>query len=226
VSVDLIYSLPGQTLARWDATLARAIALGPDHVSAYSLIVEDGTPLARMVAAKLVSPNPVEAEAALYEHTMSVMERSGFEHYEVSNYARAGFRSRHNSAYWSHAEYLGFGPSAHSFRRTGDPPRPRRWSNVSSVKGYCERLGRGELPVAMSEDVTDAQLCNERIFLGLRSGGIDLPALEREFGLPHEAGTLAGALVADGAAVLERGKLRLTSRGFMICDEIAARLML
>lgn len=226
VSVDLIYSLPGQTVEGWDATLARAIALGPDHVSAYSLIVEDDTPLARMVAAKMVAPNPVESEAALYEHTMSVMERSGFEHYEVSNYARPGFRSLHNSAYWSHAQYLGFGPSAHSFWRTGNSGAPRRWSNVASVRRYCERLRGGEIPVAMQEEVTPSQLCNERIFLGLRSGGISLPALEREFGLPADRHALAGALVAEGAAVLEGGTLRLTSRGFMVCDEIAARLML
>jgi oxygen-independent coproporphyrinogen-3 oxidase len=226
VSVDLIYSLPAQTVAGWDATLSRAIALGPDHVSAYSLIVEDNTPLARMVAAKIVSPNPVEAEAMLYEHTMSVMERSGFEHYEVSNYARPGFRSLHNTAYWSHAEYLGFGPSAHSFWRTGDEAPPRRWSNVASVRAYCERLRGGEIPVAMREEVTRPQLCNERIFLGLRSAGINLPALEREFGLPADRRALACALVEEGAAVLEGGTLRLTSRGFMLCDEIAARLML
>ena len=225
VSVDLIYSLPDQTVSGWDATLARAIALGPDHLSAYSLIVEDNTPLARMVAANIVSPNPVESEALLYEHTMSVMERSGFEHYEVSNYARPGCRSLHNTAYWSHAEYLGFGPSAHSFWRTGDPATPRRWSNVASVRTYCHRLRLGEAPVAMREEVTPLQLCNERIFLGLRSGGVNLGTLEREFALPADRHALARALVADGAAVLEGGTLRLTSRGFMLCDEIAARLM-
>jgi len=225
VSIDLIYSLPGQTVAGWDATLGAALALGPDHVSAYSLIVEDGTPLSRMVSAKLVSPNPAEAEASLYEHTMAVMERSGFEHYEVSNYARPGFRSRHNSAYWTHEGYLGFGPSAHSFWRHGKGDTRARWANEAALGRYCDLLGRGELPLAMREEVTRAQLCNERIFLGLRSAGLDLRKLEHEFGLPADALALARALVEEGTAVLEEGRLRLTARGYMLCDEIAARMM-
>ena len=225
VSVDLIYSLPGQTTGEWERTLAQALALGPDHVSAYSLIVEDDTPLARMVSAKLVSPNPVEAEAVLYEQTMAVMERAGFEHYEVSSYARPGFRSLHNSAYWSHAGYLGFGPSAHSFWAPGKGVRQLRWANVPVLKRYCDSLRNGELPIAMREEMTRAQLCNERIFLGLRSSGVDLRRLGDEFGLPADRLALAGALVEDGAAVMDRGTLRLTARGYMLCDEIAARMM-
>ena len=226
VSVDLIYSLPGQTVAAWDRTLKRALALRPDHVSAYSLIVEDNTPLSRMVAANLVSPNPLESEAALYEHTMDVMQREGFEHYEVSNYARPGFRSRHNSAYWSGEGYLGFGPSAHSFwhRRT-DGVRERR-GNVAALGRYCEMLRQGELPVAMREELGRTELCNERIFLGLRSSGIDLGLLGEEFGLPADRRALAEALVGDGSAVMEAGTLRLTPRGFLLCDEIAARMMM
>jgi oxygen-independent coproporphyrinogen-3 oxidase len=225
VSIDLIYSLPGQTAGEWERTLSKALALRPDHISAYSLIVEDDTPLARMVSAKLVSPNPVEAEASLYERTMDVMERSGFEHYEVSSYARPGFRSLHNSAYWSHADYLGFGPSAHSFWRPGNGDRHLRWANVPALSRYCDSLRKGEPPVAMREEVTRAQLCNELIFLGLRSSGVDLRRLEDEFGLPADRLALAGALVEDGAAVLEGGTLRLTARGYMLCDEIAARMM-
>jgi oxygen-independent coproporphyrinogen-3 oxidase len=225
VSVDLMYSLPGQTEGEWERTLSKALALHPDHVSAYSLIVEDDTPLARMVSAKLVAPNPVEAEALLYERTMDVMERAGFEHYEVSSYARPGFRSLHNSAYWSHADYLGFGPSAHSFWRQGNGEAPLRWANVPAVNRYCDSLRKGESPVVMREEVTPAQLCNERIFLGLRSSGVDLRGLGREFGLPADRLVLAGALVEDGAAVLEGDTLRLTVRGYMLCDEIAARMM-
>jgi oxygen-independent coproporphyrinogen III oxidase len=225
VSVDLIYSLPGQSVEQWERTLSRALALRPDHVSAYSLIVEDDTPLARMVSAKLVSPNPVDAEAALYDHTMQRLADAGFEHYEVSSYARPGRRSLHNSAYWSHAGYLGFGPSAHSFWRTGPGGAHVRWANVAAVSRYCDSLRRGERPVSMREEVTRAQLCNERIFLGLRSAGVDLSLLEGEFGLPADRRALAGELVNDGAAVMERGMLRLTPRGFMLCDEIASRLM-
>ncbi len=225
VSVDLIYSLPGQTREGWDRTLSRALSLGPDHLSAYSLIVEDDTPLARMVSAKLVSPNPAEAEASLYEHTMDVMARAGFEHYEVSNYARPGSRSRHNSAYWSHDGYLGFGPSAHSFWRAKTEDAPVRWANVSALKRYCESLRAGELPVVMREEVSPPELCNERIFLGLRSAGLDLRRLDSDFGHSPERDSLAWALVERGAAELQAGMLRLTPSGYMLCDEIAARMM-
>ena len=225
VSVDLMYSLPGQTGAGWDRTLSRALSLCPDHVSAYSLIVEDDTPLARMVSAKLVSPNPAEAEASLYEQTMDVMARAGFEHYEVSNYAKPGFRSRHNCAYWTHDGYLGFGPSAHSFWRATTAGAHVRSANVSALKRYCESLRSGLLPVAMREEVTPAELCNERIFLGLRSAGLDLRRLDSDFGCSPERDSLAGALVESGAALLEEGMLRLTQGGYMLCDEIAARMM-
>ena len=220
VSIDLIYSLPGQTVGAWDGTLARALALRPDHVSAYSLIVEEGTPLARSVASGAVTPNDDETEAALYEHTMAVMRREGFEHYEVSNYARPGFRSAHNSAYWSGDPYTGFGPSAHSYApASGGIPALRR-ANVAALGPYCDALARGRLPVAMREELTPAQAADERIFLGLRSGGA---ALTGPGGAERLA--IARALARDGSAVLEGDVLRLTDRGYLLCDEIAARLM-
>jgi len=225
VSIDLIYSLPGQTLEAWDATLRGALALGPDHVSAYSLIVEEGTPLGRSVAAGAVTPNAEETEATLYEHTMAVMRAEGFEHYEVSNYARPGFRSRHNSAYWTGDEYIGFGPSAHSYTPPGGGAAcgaagAVRRANVAALGAYCEALGRGKLPVAMREELTEADAANERIFLGLRRGTLALGAI---------AGTerlaLAHALAREGSAVVDGETLRLTDRGYLLCDEIAARMM-
>jgi len=219
VSIDLIYSLPGQTLQSWDATLREALALGPDHVSAYSLIVEEGTPLGRSVASGAVTPNADEIEALLYEHTMAVMRAEGFEHYEVSNYARAGFRSRHNSAYWTGDEYTGFGPSAHSYTPPGAAGAMRR-ANVAALGAYCEALGRGCLPVAMREELTAAEAANEALFLGLRRGALALGAI---------AGTerlaLAHALAREGSAVIDGETLRLTDRGYLLCDEIAARMM-
>ena len=228
LSVDLMYSLPSQTIAQWDATLRRAIALSPDHISAYSLIVEDNTPLARMVAARQVSPNPLEAEAALYEHTMIVLAGHGFEHYEVSNYSRPGKRSRHNYAYWSHRNYLAFGPSAHAFWHEDGWHAAARWSNVANLSTYTQKLSRGELPVAFRETIAARQLMNERLFLGLRSDGVDLDRFARDFGtpLPDAALSLAGALVADGKAVMEGSVLRLTPNGFLLCDEIASRMMI
>jgi oxygen-independent coproporphyrinogen-3 oxidase len=227
VNIDLMFSLPGQTPERWEATLHRAIALNPEHISAYSLIVEDHTPLARMVTAKTVSPNPVETEADMYERTMSLMEHHHFEHYEVSNYARAGFRSRHNYNYWNHQNYLGFGPSAHSFWKGEGDPAGNRWWNIANISHYVERLTAAQLPLVSGEKVHADGLMMERIFLGLRSDGLDTRRFEKDFGASFLAQRrrLIDDLVHEQAATWEDGTLRLTPKGFLLCDEIAERLM-
>jgi oxygen-independent coproporphyrinogen III oxidase len=230
INIDLIYSLPGQTMERWRRNLEHAVALGPHHMSAYSLIVEDRTPLARMVAARQVSPNPTDTEADLYDLTMEFLESAGFEHYEVSNYALPGFRSRHNANYWNHSDYLSFGPSAHSFwsRHKQGQSVPRRWWNVANVSHYCTSLRKNELPVASSEVLTSDQLRTERIFLGLRSDGLDLHRLEDDFGVtfsPAHA-ALIQQLVEERHLVAEGGgRLRLSPKGYVLCDEICERLV-
>jgi oxygen-independent coproporphyrinogen-3 oxidase len=226
LSLDLIYALPGQTVAGWLEVLARAMEFEPGHLSAYSLIVEDHTPLARMVQAKLVAPAPAELEADLYESTMRFMAERGFEHYEVSNYALPGFRSRHNFNYWTHGNYLGFGPSAHSFWKAGDAGR--RWANVRQISTYCEKLTAGALPTAFTETVESRGLLNERIFLGLRSDGLDLRLLQSEFGIDFTARNRAviQQLVAERLALLDQDRLRLTDKGYLLCDEVSERLMM
>jgi oxygen-independent coproporphyrinogen-3 oxidase len=228
LNIDLIFSLPGQTAARWEANLRTALGLHPEHISAYSLIVEDNTPLARMVRSKQVSPNPVEMEAELYELTMQIMTTHGFEHYEVSNYARPGYRSRHNYNYWGHANYLGFGPSAHSFWKERGALHGRRWWNIANISTYSERLQSRRLPIASEEEVAVKGLANERIFLGLRSDGLNLKRLSSEFGVELPAGhhNIIHQLVAENIATLENELLRLTPKGFLLCDEVSERLML
>ena len=226
LNIDLIFSLPGQTATRWEENLRKALDLEPQHISAYSLIVEDNTPLAKMVRSKLVSTNPVETEADLYEMTMAITEASGFEHYEVSNFAKPGYRSRHNYNYWSHKKYLGFGPSAHSFWK--DDGRGRRWWNIANISTYCERLQENRLPIASSEEITGRELANERIFLGLRSDGLDLHQLRSDLKvkLPAHQYSIIRLLVAENIATLKNNRLRLTSKGFLLCDEVSEQLML
>jgi oxygen-independent coproporphyrinogen-3 oxidase len=221
LSVDLIFALPGQTMERWMANLRAALELDPTHISAYSLIVEAGTPLHRMVTAKLVSPLPLETEAVMYERTMELLGAAGFEHYEVSNYARPGRRSRHNSNYWNHAHYLGFGPSAHSFQHG------RRWWNVANVSTYCDKLGRGTLPLAGEETLTTDELFDEAVMLGLRSDGIDLGRLRAHHGVDLLAGSALTIeqMVGERLALLEGERLRLTDKGYLLCDAISARLL-
>ncbi len=221
ISFDLIYALPGQTLARWEATLRTAIALQPQHISAYGLMVEDGTPLARMVQARLVSPKPADEEAEFYELTMAFLEGNGFEHYEVSNYATPGFRSRHNYNYWRHANYLGFGPSAHSFWKA-ENRTARRWWNIPNIAQYCASLRSGKLPILQQENLSATQLLEEEIFLGLRSDGVRLQSLQQH---PQAPGFFIESLIEHGAAMTDNGLLRLTRKGYLLCDEIAARLM-
>lgn len=227
LNIDLIFSLPGQSLERWESNLVQAIALDPEHVSAYSLIVEDNTPLARMVSSKQVSPNPIEIEAGMYEFTMEFLAAHRFEHYEVSNYAKAGFRSRHNYNYWNHHNYLSFGPSAHSFWREPGAQFGVRWWNMANISHYCDRLLQGKLPFVTQECVRTRELMSERVFLGLRSDGLDLKKFEDEFGvaLTSSHGTTIRQLVDEQFAQIEHNHIRLTNKGFLLCDEISARLL-
>jgi oxygen-independent coproporphyrinogen III oxidase len=227
LNIDLIFSLPGQARQRWEENMKTALALHPDHISAYSLIVEDHTPLQKMVAAKQLAPNPTEREAELYEATMEFMEAHGYEHYEVSNYAKPGYRSRHNYNYWSHKNYLGFGPSAHSFWKNDGESEGRRWWNIANVTTYCSRLAEQSLPLASEEVVTNKELIIERIFLGLRSDGLNLQRLHADLGfeLLHYQHGIIDHLLAEKTATLEGESLRLTPKGYLLCDEICERLL-
>jgi len=226
ISLDLIYGLPGQRPAAWRRSLDEALALGTEHLSAYNLIVEESTPLARMVRAGRVAPNTPASDAELYALTMDLLADAGYEQYEVSNYARPGRRCRHNLAYWTHEPYLGFGPSAHSFWRDACTPYGRRWWNRADLAGYAQMVGRGLPPRGGEETLGPREALLERILLGLRSDGVNLAGLREEFGWSPEEGSGGPVeeLLAASLATLRRGVLRLTHRGYLLCDEITARL--
>jgi len=227
VSIDLIFSLPGQTHDRWLSNLENAVALDPTHISCYSLIVEPNTPLAKMVEARQISLLSVDLDAELYELTIEYLAHAGYEQYEVSNFARPGFTSRHNKNYWNHSNYLGFGPSAHSFWHTQESgERAERWWNVSSIVGYNESLENGELAVSGNERLSQKQMLEEEIFLALRSDGVDISGFQKRYGrdlLSNSASDL-NALISRKMAVLDGGKVRLTPQGYLVCDEICASL--
>jgi oxygen-independent coproporphyrinogen-3 oxidase len=216
VSIDLIFSLPRQTPERWRFNLEQAVALRPTHLSCYSLIVEPGTPLFSMVRNKLITPREPEADAGLYLSTIEFLSEHGYRQYEVSNFAKPGFESRHNKNYWNHTPYLGFGPSAHSYKDR------KRWWNISDLGLYSEMLERGQLPLAGSEDLTGRQLQEETIFLGLRSGGIDLEKYREQFGydLLETYKKPADSCIREGLAFLQGNCFSLTARGYALCDEI------
>ena len=220
VNVDLMFSLPGQTPERWMHNLERARALGTTHLSCYSLTVEQGTPLARMVDRGIVGMPPEESDAALFELTMDTLAGWGFRQYEVSNYALPGFESRHNLTYWRHEDYLGFGPSAHSTLHG------RRWWNARSLDKYLALIESHTLPETGGELLGPATLRSEYIFLHLRSEGIDLSDFTRRFGSDlhtHNRAFIDRCLV-EGLLSLDAGRLSLTRKGLLVCDEICAEL--
>jgi oxygen-independent coproporphyrinogen-3 oxidase len=227
ISLDLIFALPNQDLGAWKENLSTAVGLEPEHISAYSLIVEEGTPLARMVKRGEVVPVREGLESEMYAFTMEFLTAHGFEHYEVSNYAKPGYRSRHNSLYWNHGSYLGFGPSAHSFWAGRPLSSPARWWNVSSIARYCEKLARGDRAVEGEESLQPHDLLIEEIFLGLRSGGIDVHKLQTEYGvnLFDRCSEKLHRLLHENFLVFDCQTLRLTPKGFLVCDGIALELI-
>ncbi|HLF14630.1 MAG TPA: radical SAM family heme chaperone HemW [Bacteroidota bacterium] len=221
LNIDLIFALPRQTAEKWEQTLSGALELSPQHISAYCLIYEEGTPLIRLLRSKQVTPLPGEDEAVFYEHTMKRLGEAGYEQYEVSNFALPGFRCRHNLTYWEHREYIGFGPSAHSFRS------PRRWWNVANISTYLARLSAGRLPVAGEETLGGRELFEEKVMLGLRTGRLDLDTIRRDTGndILATSRRLIAELRARNLADLESGTLRLSRGGIMVCDEVSARII-
>jgi oxygen-independent coproporphyrinogen-3 oxidase len=172
ISLDLIFGLPEETLEEWEADLQTAFSLNPEHVSLYNLEFHEGTPFHRWKEAGRLRPLPGDFEADLYLTAHEFFASRGFEHYEISNFARPGFRSRHNLAYWESKPYLGLGPSAHSF-----DGQALRFHNVADMNGYLSALDLGRLPIEKEFHLSEAERSEEWIWLSLRRvAGIDFDA--------------------------------------------------
>ena len=226
-SVDLIFGLPHQPHGRWAASLDRLAAFDPPHVSTYSLTVEERTPLHRMIRRKDILPAANQTVAAQYQTAMDTLRERGLEHYEISSFARPGHRALHNSRYWTHSDYLGIGPSAHSFQWDGRAGGVR-WSNVRSLSKYLARLRNGERPEDFRESLSLADLGRERIMLGLRTAdGVSLRLLQDTYGVDLMAsGRPAVTALTRAGLLLRRGdSLHLTDRGKHVCDSVVQRLV-
>jgi oxygen-independent coproporphyrinogen-3 oxidase len=210
ISVDLIFALP-ETLERsWQADLTKALALEPDHISLYGLTIEPATPVARWRDRGRFVAADEDSYAEDFLLADSMAGAAGFEHYEVSNFAKPGKRSRHNSAYWSGAQYLGVGPSAHSY----DGER-RSW-NVGPYADWADRLDRGESVVGGSELLTEANRLAEKVYLGLRTtGGLPVSNPDRD---------AARLWSEEGWATMQGDVVRLTPEGWLRLDSLAAAL--
>ncbi|MEP6632335.1 MAG: radical SAM family heme chaperone HemW [Lapillicoccus sp.] len=219
VSLDLIYGTPGESLDDWRRSLDTALALEPDHVSAYALVVEAGTRLAGQVRRGQVPAPDDDDEAAKYEVADETLGAAGFSWYEVSNWARAPrFRCRHNEGYWAGGDWWGVGPGAHS--HVGGV----RWWNVKHPAAYAARVASGASPAAAREVLTDVQRHDEWVLLATRlAAGIPVEGLEPA-GRTAVAGLVADGLVEGPAAVRDR-TVRLTRTGRLLADTVVRRLL-
>jgi len=217
VSVDLIYGAPGESLDDWRASLETATALQPDHVSAYALIVEDGTKLARQIRSGSVAMPDDDLQADMYELADDLLSSAGYDWYEVSNWSRGvAHRSRHNLAYWRGTDWWGFGPGAHSH------VAGLRWWNVKHPAAYAQRLASGESPAAARERPDDTARRLESVLLRSRiREGLAVAEVRGE-GRKAVASLIADGLI-DGAEAV-RGRVVLTRRGRLLADAVVRAL--
>ena len=221
INLDLIFSLPTHNKTGWVHNIEKVINLAPDHVSAYSLTYEKGTPLYTMLKNKQVVPLQDDLDAEFFGLTMDMLENAGFEQYEISNYAQPGKKCLHNRIYWEYNEYFGFGPSAHSFYKG------KRYWNVNDLVKYYKQIKAGLLPKAGEEVLSDQQKAEEEIFLGLRTSGIDLKKMKNIYNLDilkNKAAEIT-SFTERGFVVVENGCLRLTKQGKAFADMIATELI-
>lgn len=217
VSLDLIYGAPGESLDDWRASLEAAVSLAPDHISAYALIVEDGTKLARQIRSGAVAAPSDDLQADMYELADELLADAGYDWYEVSNWSRGvAHRSRHNLAYWRGTDWWGFGPGAHSH------VAGLRWWNVKHPAAYAQRLAANESPAAARErpDETGRRLESVLLRSRIREG---LPVGE----LHGEGRKAVASLIADGlieGADAIRGRIVLTRRGRLLADAVVRAL--
>lgn len=221
LSIDLMYGLPDETEAQWAYDLQQAVALQPEHLSAYHLSIEEGTPLDRMRRQHQVGEVDEERSLNFYTMLTDTLAQAGYLHYEISNFCLPGRQSRHNSSYWEGIPYLGCGPSAHSYNRTH-----REW-NTASLSLYLQGLERDERPFE-TETLDLNTRYNERVMTALRtSRGLSLSRLEQEFGtkLHRYCLRMAEPFLHSDRLEIAGDRLKLTPQGVFVSDDIISTLM-
>ena len=221
LSIDLIYGLPSQTKTAWEDNLAQALALQVPHLSAYHLTYEEGTALYRLLEEGKVQPVEEEVSLSLFNTLIDQLAEAGYQHYEISNFAKPGFYSRHNSSYWIGKSYLGLGPSAHSYNG-----REREW-NVASLPIYIKGIERGE-PQLEREELDLPTRYNDFVITRLRTQwGIACDELVSTFGEKWLSYCLQQAQrsLQQGLLTHEEGRLRLSRRGLFLSDGVMSDLL-
>lgn len=225
LSVDLIRGLPGQTLPAWEDNLRKAVALGPDHISAYGLSLEPGTPLAVRVAQGALA-QPASGDPEWVRVTVDLLKKAGYERYEVSNFARPGHVCRHNLAYWHNRPYLGIGAGAWSYEIGARGAV--RYRNLPDIAEFCDAALRGGDLVAERDSQDLHTAAAEALMVGLRlAEGVSVEDIRQRFGLDLRArhGTLVRQLVAAGLMLDDGVQLRLTFQGMLVQSAVAERFL-
>lgn len=221
ISIDLIYGIPGQNIEIWKNNVDTAISLSVQHISAYTLMYEEGTRLSVMRSLGKITEMDDDVVAAMYDYLVAQLKSNGYTHYEISNFALPGFHSRHNSSYWNLTPYLGLGVAAHSFDGT-----VRRF-NPSNLKKYLDALGEGNLCVEV-EKITKAEKYDEYVMLRLRTAdGIDADELMHRFDEEYYQFFIEKTkpLVSEGSLINENGRYYIPENHIMISDNITCDLL-
>ena len=221
ISIDLMFGFPGETADDWHSDINEALKLDVEHISAYSLMFEEGTPLYRMLEEGKVSEADEELSVRMYDDLITTLTENGYVHYEISNFSRPGMHSRHNSAYWEDIPYIGLGAAAHSYNR-----KTRQW-NVSDIRKYISSINTGTIPFE-SEDIDLFTAYNDAITTMLRmSSGIDLSRFRERFGTELHDYLLRNAKnsISAGHLVNDNGHLHLTRSGIFISNDVMSDLI-
>jgi len=219
LGIDLIYGVHGLGIKSWKNTLQKAVSFAPEHISCYQLSLDEKTPLYKKYDAEGWLLPDENTELKLFLTTAEKLEKAGYIHYEVSNFARLDkFKSRHNQKYWRHVSYLGLGPAANSFLDN------KRWWNKPLVKAYIEEISSGKMPVQDSEILSMEQLQLEALFLGLRTKeGINLKRYKTKYSIDLLADkkTIIDTLIKNKLMELKNGFLCPTRQGMAVADSLA-----
>ena len=222
INLDFMFGLPGQTMRHWQETLDQALALHPEHLSLYSLIIEEGTPFYTWTEEGRIIPGDEDLCADMYEYADERLQGEGYINYEISNWALPGHASRHNLTYWQNLPYLGMGAGAHSFFAD------KRFSNERDPQAYIQTLKKRQLPIVESETIERLQQMSETAFLGLRTAqGLHLPTFEERFAESFASFVGNRLRIVEEAGLLEQadGWVRLSKHGRLLGNEVFMRLL-
>lgn len=221
ISIDLMYGLPGQSLEQWSENLDMAMLLRPQHLSCYHLIYEEGTALYELLQSEKIREVREEDSVAMFSLLIDRLQEAGYEHYEISNFALSGFRSRHNSSYWCDKPYIGIGASAHSYNKL-----TRQW-NIADICEYINQADSGEFHPEI-ESIDENTRYNDTIITALRTmEGLNIAQIEKSFGKKRKEYCLMQAepFIVSGKLILENGNMRLSRSGIFVSDSIMSSLL-